>query len=397
MDQIVVVGASLAGLRTAESLRAEGYDKRIVVIGKESYRPYDRPPLSKQLLTGDSDQLDRLYLETDDDLGIDWELGVGAGALDLGTRAVELADGRRIRFDGLVLACGTHARRPSFALDLDGVTTLRTLDDAIALRRRLRQTRRLAVVGAGFIGCEVAAAARALGIEVALIDVAPVPLAVALGNEVGAACAALHAEHGVVLELGCGVAGLESNACALSGVRLDDGRLIVADTAVIGVGATPSTAWLEGSGLQIRDGVECDARLRAIGASDVVAVGDVARWPNPTFDDRAMRVEHWTHAAESAAAGARALLHGDDAPVFAPAPTFWSDQYDVRIQSIGLPALADECVITERDVDGHRLVAAYGHAGRLVGAVAFNAPSALARMRSGIGGVAVGGGSPHGS
>ena len=396
MDQIVVVGASLAGLRTAESLRAEGYERRIVVVGKESHRPYDRPPLSKQLLTGDSDQLDRLYLETDDDLGIDWELGVGAEALDLGKRAVELADGRRIPFDGLVLACGTHARRPSFALDLDGVTTLRTLDDAIALRHRLRQTRRLAVVGAGFIGCEVAAAARALGIDVALIDVARAPLVAALGEEVGAACATLHAEHGVVLELGCGVAGLEGVAGALSGVRLDDGRLIAADTAVIGVGARPSTAWLEGSGLQIRDGVECDARLRAIGADDVVAVGDVARWPNQAFDGRTMRVEHWTHAAESAAAGAGTLLHGDDAPVFAPAPTFWSDQYDVRIQSIGLPALADECVITEREVDGHRLVAAYGHAGRLVGAVAFNAPGALARMRGGIGGVAVGGGSPRG-
>jgi 3-phenylpropionate/trans-cinnamate dioxygenase ferredoxin reductase component len=396
MDEVVVVGGSLAGFRAAEALRAEGYDRRIVIVGKEPHRPYDRPPLSKQLLTGDSELPDRLYLETDDELGIEWELGVGAGALDLGSRAVELTDGRRIGFDGLVLACGTHARRPPFVLDLDGVMTLRTLDDAIALRRRLRQTRRLAVVGAGFIGCEVAAAARALGIEVALIDVAPAPLAAALGNEVGAACAGLHAEHGVVLELGCGVAGLESAAGALSGIRLDDGRLIVADTAVIGVGAAPSTAWLEGSGLQVRDGVECDARLRAVGAGDVVAVGDVARWPNPTFDGRAMRVEHWTHAAESAAAGARALLHGDDAPAFAPAPTFWSDQYDVRIQSIGVPALADECVITERDADGHRLVATYRHTGTLVGAAAFNAPGALARMRGGIGGVAVGGGSSPG-
>jgi NADPH-dependent 2,4-dienoyl-CoA reductase/sulfur reductase-like enzyme len=196
----------------------------------------------------------------------------------------------------------------------------------------------------------------------------------------------------VELELGCGVAGLESDAGALSGVRLDDGRLIAADTAVVGVGAAPSTAWLEGSGLKIRDGVECDARLRAIGAGAVVAVGDVARWPNPTFSGRSMRVEHWTHAAESAAAGAQALLHGDDAPEFAPAPTFWSDQYGVRIQSIGVPALADECVITEQDADGHRLVATYGLAGRLVGAVAFNAPRELARMRSEIVGTTVGGG-----
>jgi NADPH-dependent 2,4-dienoyl-CoA reductase/sulfur reductase-like enzyme len=385
MDQIVVVGASLAGLRAAEALRAEGYEGRLVVIGAEAHRPYDRPPLSKQLLTGDSDHVDRLYLESEDDLGIDWQLGVRAEALDLGEGVVQLADGRRIRFDGLVLACGTHARRPPFALDLDGVTTLRTLDDAIALRQRLRRTRRLAVVGAGFIGCEVAAAARALGVEVALIDVAPAPLAAALGNEVGAACAALHAENGVELELGCGVARLESDAGALSGVRLDDGRLVAADTAVVGVGAMPSTAWLEGSGLQIGDGVECDARLRAIGAGAVVAVGDVARWPNPTFGGRSMRVEHWTHAAESAAAGAQALVHGDDAPEFAPAPTFWSDQYGVRIQSIGLPAIADECVVTEHDADAHRLVAIYARAGTLVGAVAFNAPRALARMRAGIG------------
>jgi 3-phenylpropionate/trans-cinnamate dioxygenase ferredoxin reductase component len=377
---IVIVGASLAGLRAAQAIRNAGHHGRVVVVGAEEHRPYTRPPLSKELLAGEH-EADRCALPGGD-VDVEWRLGTVATGLDLVRREVVLAphDGP-LAYDKLLIATGSRPRQwPGEPIDLDGVHMLRDIDDALALRAALDERPRLAVVGAGFIGCEVAATARKRGLDVTLIDIADHPMT-ALGAAVGARCAEMHRAHGVELRLGAGVDAFEGDG-RIEAVRLADGTRIEADVAVVALGAIPNTDWLAGSGLELQPGVVCDATLAARDAQDVFCAGDVAAWPHPMADGGLIRIEHWTNAAEQGAAAARNLLAAPaDRKPYAAVPYFWSDQYDVKIQSVGLPARADRVTVLEATPEGDRLVLGGERDGRLVAAIGFNAARRLAFYR----------------
>jgi 3-phenylpropionate/trans-cinnamate dioxygenase ferredoxin reductase component len=294
---LVIVGASLAGMRAAQAARNAGFEGELTVIGEEQHMPYTRPPLSKDLLAGIDDVASAHFPA--DGLEVTWRLGERATALDLAARRVTLEDGSAVEFDQVILATGCRARPwTGPGKELEGLHTLRHLDDALALQRALAPKPRLAIVGAGFIGCEVAASARKLGIDVTLVDIAPLPMP-GLGETLGARCADMHREYGVDLRLGTGIAALHGDAGGrLAEVELSDGSRVEAQVAVIALGAIPNTEWLEGSGLTLEPGVLCDATLTARGADDVFAAGDIAAWPHPLAPDAPIRIEHWTNAAE---------------------------------------------------------------------------------------------------
>lgn len=386
MKTVAVVGASLAGLSAARSLRKRGYDGRLVVIGDELHRPYDRPPLSKEFLAGSLGEAD-LALETDDeDLRADWLLGVRATGLDGPQRAVRLADGSEVRADGVVIATGAAARTLPGTAGLAGVHTLRTLDDARALRDELALGGRLVVIGGGFIGAEVASTAYALGLDVTVVEAAPTPLAGPLGATMGGIVSALHADHGVRLLCGVGVKGL-SGGSRVDAVLLEDGRSLPADLVVVGVGARPCVEWLAGSGVELTDGVVCGSDGRTALAG-VVAVGDCASW----YDPRAglhRRVEHWTGARERPDAAVAALLAGGAVEPAAPRPPyFWSDQYGVRIQFAGHAAGADSVTIEEGARDDRNVLAVYRRAGHPVAVLGMNQPRLFMRWRKQLAAVA---------
>jgi 3-phenylpropionate/trans-cinnamate dioxygenase ferredoxin reductase subunit len=385
---VVVVGGSLAGLRAAEELRHRGFDGRLTVVGDEEHRPYDRPPLSKQVLAGSWD-LDRIELTVGgegglDGLDVDWRLGTRATGLDPAGRRVTLAGGEDVPYDGLVIATGARPRALPGTGQLAGVHTLRTLDDCLAVRADLDAgARRVVVVGAGFIGSEVAATCRGRGCEVTVLEALPVPLGRALGDEMGSAMGDLHRDHGVAVRLGVGVAGIEG-AGRVERVRLADDTVVEADLVVVGIGVTPNTGWLEGSGLALDDGVVCDATTRA--APGIVAAGDVARWPSHRFGEL-MRVEHWDNAIAMGEHAARRLLEdlagGAASPgePYDPVPWFWSDQYDRKIQLAGRSADADEVRVVDGSVEERRFVALYRRGDRLIGALAMNRPRLLVAFR----------------
>jgi 3-phenylpropionate/trans-cinnamate dioxygenase ferredoxin reductase subunit len=333
MQTVAIAGLSLAGLRAAETLRREGFEGRIVAIGDEAHLPYDRPPLSKEFLAGEV-QTDDLVLRKQgvDDLDLDLRLGARATSLDIGAHAVVLHDGERIAFDGCVLATGSSPRRLPGQPDLAGVFTFRTVDDALAVRELLDARPRIVVVGAGFIGSEIAATCRGRHLDVTVLEALPQPMVRGLGPVLAEACAQLHRDHGVDLRLGVGVEAIEGDG-RVERVRLADGTTVEADVLIVGVGVVPNTDWLEGSGLTVENGVVCDETCLA--APGIVAAGDIARFPNPLFDGEMMRLEHWTNATEQGVHAAKRLLEDDPGTPFAPVPFVWSDQYDVKIQTVG--------------------------------------------------------------
>ncbi|MFF7645170.1 FAD-dependent oxidoreductase [Streptomyces canus] len=371
MRRIVVVGASAAGLAAAETLRREGYDGTLTLVGDEPLAPYDRPPLSKQILAAQWEP-DRLALRTPDALAaldLDLRLGVAATGLELTDQAVELADGSALPYDGLIVATGVRPRR----LPGEGAHVLRDLDDALALRERLTPGRRLVVVGAGFLGAEAAAVAWQLGVHVTLLEPAPVPLAHAIGSKVGQMLTQAHLDRGVNLR--CGITVTEVTE---DGVRLADGSQIEADEVLVAVGSLPNTEWLAGSGLAVGDGVVCDEYCEA--APNVYAAGDVARWYNPLFGT-SMRIEHRTTAAEQGMAAARNLLATPEArKPFAPVPYFWSDQYDMKIQAYGYLRGHDEVAVVDGELADRRFVAAYRTGDRVTGALAVGMPPKAIRQ-----------------
>ena len=379
--RVVVVGASLAGLSALETLRQEGFEGELIAVGAETELPYDRPPLSKQVLQGHWDP-DKTMLRDQgqyDGLGATWYLGRRATALDPAARTVTLDDGEPLAYDGLVIATGATPRRLPGSEGLSGVHVLRTLGECLALRAELEGASRLCVVGAGFIGAEVAASARVRGVDVTVLEALPAPLARAFPAELGAACAALHLDQGVDLRCGVTVAGFEGNG-RVTGVRLGDGEVVEADVVVVGIGVVPETVWLESSGLTLDNGVVCDSTC-ATSAPGVVAAGDIARWPNNLFGET-MRVEHWSNAVEQGAAAAKRLLAGPgEAVEFAPVPYFWSDQYDTKIQFLGRCCPTDEVRIVDGSIEERRFVALFGRDGRLMGALAFNRPRLLMAYR----------------
>ncbi|HET9720144.1 MAG TPA: FAD-dependent oxidoreductase [Solirubrobacteraceae bacterium] len=388
MDRLVIVGASLAGLRAAQAARAGGHQGELVVIGDEARPPYTRPPLSKELLSGG--QTPEQCALPHPTLEASWRLGSAARGLDRSGRQVILADGDKVDYERLIIATGCRARDwTGPGADLEGVHTLRRLDDSLALRAALAHSRHLVIVGAGFIGCEVAATARKQGVPVTLLDIAPHPL-LALGPELGARCAQMHRDHGVDVRCGTSIEAILGQTC-VEGVQLDDGTELAADVVLLALGAQPNTEWLRDSGLELNAGVVCDPTLTSSVDPDILAAGDVTEWPHRLAGGAIVRVEHWTTAAEQGQlAGRNALLDpAQRAPHEAP-PYFWSDQYDTKIQSVGFPALAPHLEILEEEPEEGRLVATGSRDGHLVAAVTFNAAKRLIAYRRELAAPAVG-------
>jgi NADPH-dependent 2,4-dienoyl-CoA reductase/sulfur reductase-like enzyme len=383
---VVVVGASLAGLRAAEEVRHEGHTGPVIIVGDEIHAPYDRPPLSKQLLAGTWDVARIHHHAPDalDTLGLEFRLGRRATGVDLDARTLLTDDGNELPFDGLIVATGAVARSLPGTEGQSAVRTLRTLDDCRAIRDSLLaagERPRVVVIGAGFIGSEVAATSRGLGAEVTVVEALPTPLGRVLGDAMGEACAGLHRAEGVTVRAGVGVARVTSDTGggAPAAVHLADGSELAADVVVVGIGVVPAVGWLEGSGLTLEDGVVCSETLFA--ADRVVAAGDVARWTHPGLGEQ-LRVEHWTNAAEGGAAAARNLLAGSAAAqAYEPVPFFWSDQYSTKIQVVGLPGPDDEVVVVEGSVEEGKLVALYRRGDRLRAALAFSRPRHLMAYR----------------
>ncbi len=352
-----MVGASAAGLGTAEALRRKGYAGRLTVLGAEHRLPYDRPPLSKQVLSGawEPERAGLRSRDALDALDAEFVLGDAAVSLDPEARAVRTAAGRTLRAEAVVLATGLRPRRLPGQDDVDGVHVLRTLDDAVALRGALERARRVVVVGNGVLGAEVAATAAASGARTSLVGLQPAPLSEQLGERVGGLVARLHARNGVRQYHGTGVEELVHEQARATGVRLPSGEVLPADVVVVAVGCTPATEWLATSGLRLDDGIVCDARCRA--ADGVYAVGDAARWYHEGLGAH-VRLENRTNATTQAGAVAANLLGGDVA--YAPVPYFWTDQFDVKIQVFGTPRPGAEVSFVEGDEEGGRFVAVYG-------------------------------------
>ncbi|MFC4605009.1 NAD(P)/FAD-dependent oxidoreductase [Rhodococcus kronopolitis] len=380
--RVVVVGAGLAGLRTAEELREAGYDGELVLLGAESHPPYDRPPLSKEVVRGERDDVSLKPAEFFDEHGIELRLGAPAVALDTAARSVALADGSSIGYDHLVIATGLVPRRIPGLPELDGVHVLRTLDDALALRAEFAPGRTALVVGAGFIGCELAASMRKSGLEVILVEPQPAPLASVLGPQVGALVGRLHTAEGVDVRTGTGLTGLLGEG-RVRGAVLSDGTEVAADLVVIGIGSVPVTEWLTDSGVALADraaggGVLADEFGRT-SDPNVWAVGDVAAWRH--HDGSQRRVEHWTNAGEQAKVLAYALV-GGESPAGEQVPYFWSDQYDIKVQALGEP-LATDTVHVVRD-DGRKFLAYYERDGALSAVVGAGLAGRVMKMRANI-------------
>ena len=380
--RLVVVGASLAGLRAVEAARKTGFAGDITLIGRERHLPYDRPPLSKEFLEATEPGVEARipFFRSDDvfpELDVELLLGEPATGLDVAGKVVHVGH-RQVGYDALVIATGSQLRTLPGTEHMDGVHGLRTLEDSLCIRAALDAGARTVVVGAGFIGSEVASGARKRGLEVTVVEALPTPLVRAAGAEMGAAIASLHERNGTTLLCGRGVAAVEGDGC-VERVALDDGTHIDADLLVVGIGVSPSVNWLEGSGLTIENGVVCDETLWT-GAPGVYAAGDVANWLNPLFNVR-QRMENWTAAAEQGAAAARNALDPQNAKPYGTVPYFWSDWYGSRIQFVGVPD-AEEVLLVDGDVDNDdRWTALYRKGDRLVGALTVNGQTVIMKYR----------------
>ncbi len=390
IDSVIVVGASLAGWRAVETFRAEGFAGAITLVGEELHLPYDRPPLSKQVLAGTWPPEKAVLADKkrSSALRVHEVLGHRAVRLDVEGRQVEIDDGSLLRGDAIVLATGASPRRLPGTESLgqaDGLFTLRTLDDSLALRASLTavDAARVVVVGAGFIGAEVASTCAGLGCRVTVLEAMEIPLVNVLGPMIGAHCGSLHEANGVELRCGVGVAGIRRANASPAGleVELANGDVLQADVVVVGIGVVPATEWLTTSGLTVDNGVVCDDRLFA--AEGIVAAGDMARWMwRHDSSEEQIRIEHWELAAEAGVAAARSVLAGRaDAPSFTPIPYFWSDQYGIRFQVLGNPGGNDEVKIVEGSLEEGKFMALFGRAGRLRAAMTIGKPRQLMGMR----------------
>jgi 3-phenylpropionate/trans-cinnamate dioxygenase ferredoxin reductase subunit len=379
---IVIVGASLAGLRGAEALRDEGFGGRLTIIGDEPHEPYDRPPLSKQVLEGwvKADHTKLPYMR---EVDADWRLGMAATGLDRTKKLVRLSNGTEVPFDRLLIATGVRARpwpNPAEA-ELKGVFTVRTCDDAARLQAALAaRPRRVLIIGAGYIGSEMASVCRGLGLDVTVAERAAAPLAGALGNVIGAIAAEMQRDAGVDLRTGVSVSALEGDSrghvCRAS---LSDGTTIDVDLVLASLGSIRNVEWLDGARLAAGYwGLGCDAGCRAfdvhgVVTDDIFVAGDVARSPHVLFGYQFLSMEHWDNAVLGAAVAAHNMVSEElDRRAHLIVPTNWSGQFGVNIKSVGVPSFGDEIVVTQGSVKERRFAAAYGRNGRIVGAVTFN-------------------------
>lgn len=389
---IVVVGAGLAGLRASEQLRAQGWTDSIVVVGDEVHPPYNRPPLTKTALRDGVDPTVLAFRQRASTADVEWRLGCRVESVDLAARTLALADGSSLAYDGLVIATGVRSRRLAIGAPLELRHTIRRIEDAQALHEKLRPGARVVVVGGGFIGCEVAVTASGLGCSVTVVEPFKTPLEGPAGVLVGAEVQRRHEAHGVVFRLGRTVTAVKKGTSGTT-VVLDDGSLLEADAVVEAVGSVANTEWLSGQGLDLANGVLCDADLHPLTAqgplSDVVAIGDIARFPIPMFGSTPYRIEHWTMPTDTAAHAARSLLRtltGEphEGPEFTPLPTFWSDQYGMRIQSFGMPALGrDDVRVLDGDLHEEAAVG-FHRDGVLVGIVLFGMAKQMLHYRTQI-------------
>ena len=375
---IVVVGASLAGLRAAESFRKAGHEGPLTLVGAEEHLPYDRPPLSKAFLDADHESpVDTTFRAEDELRELDVELRLGQPATRLDTEASEIVVGEEhLPYSSLVISTGAHARRLP-GESLRGVHTLRTVDDARQIRESLAAGARTVVVGGGFIGSEIASAARKRDVDVTIVEAADTPLVHAVGTEMAEVCARLHARNDTRLLCGVGVSAIEGED-RVERVVLSDGTSLEADLVVVGIGAEPATGWLKDSGLTLEDGIVCDETLRT-SAANIYAAGDCARWYNPLFE-RHMRLEHWTSAAEQGTVAARNALDPDAAKPFETVPYFWSDWYSEKLQMVGIGDADEVRLLGDPHADSW--IALYRLGDRLVGALSLNRPGKIMKYRA---------------
>ena len=379
MERIVVAGASIAGMSAARELRRLGFTGTIQLLDEDPHAPYRRPSVSKGLLTG-AQELSDVVAPWSEALALERAAGVRLTALDVDGRVVHgrSAEGNvSFHYDGLVIATGSFARPWPIELGFDGVVSLRTAEDALAMRALLGTAKRVAIVGGGFIGLEAAASATALGVAATVIEVAQIPLAHALGEELGRRLADAHRTRGVDVRCGVGVDRIEGDA-RVERIVLLDGTVVEADVVLVAIGAAPAVAWLESSGLDVSTGVLCDSSCRVIGVESAVAAGDVASWLNPLYDRR-MRVEHWTNAIQQASFAAGALLGVAPEEGFSSAPYFWTDQFDFKLESFGTSLGHDETIVIE-DTEA-RMIVGYGREGTLVGVAGLNTGVAIHQFR----------------
>lgn len=382
---VVLVGAGLGSLRTAESLRKAGYDGDIVVLGDESHLPYNRPPLSKEALSAGIDPVSLEFRRKSSVEDVEWRVGSGVVSSNLFERSLMLADGTLIEMSGLVVASGIRPRRLAIPGPQDGRHVLRTIDDATQLHRHLTPGSRLLIMGAGFIGCEVAATARSIGLDVTIVALDPEPMIRPLGTDLGAAMRRHHEAHGVVFHLGRTVAEFMGDG-RITAARLDDGTVVEADLVLEAIGSVPNTEWLDGNGLDLSNGVLTDGYLRVRDAPlPAVAVGDVARHPNALFPGNTYRIEHWnmpTEMGKFAGTTLQMLLEGrsPSGETFRGLPSFWSDQYDLNLQSFGFPGAARDYQLVSGDFDGPCIVEYHDDSG-LIGVVGVNRTADLAPYR----------------
>jgi len=380
---VVIVGASLGGFRTAHALRRLRFDGRIILVGDEPHLPYDRPPLSKEVLTEEKGPDDTYFRAADffDEQGIELRLGSPAVGLDGEERTITLATGEQLGYEAAVVATGARPRRLPGTDGLPGVHVMRTLDDSASIRSALDRARHVVVVGAGFIGSEVAASARNRGAAVTVLEAAGQPLVAAVGAHVGLRCAALHDLYGTELRCGAGVEGIDRTPDGLA-VRLAGGTAVGCDLVVVGIGVIPNVEWLEDSGIDTDRAVRCDRYMRT-SLPGVYALGDLASWYNPRYGER-MRVEHWTNTVQQSTTVARnivASLSGGDPVAYDGIPYFWSDQYGHRLQLVGR-ASGDEPVFVHDPPDSPAMMALYRDGDRLGGAFAIDTVGPLMQMRS---------------
>ncbi|WP_163888361.1 NAD(P)/FAD-dependent oxidoreductase [Mycolicibacterium hippocampi] len=374
---VVIVGGGLAAARTAEQLRRSEYAGAITIVSDEEHLPYDRPPLSKEVLRSETDDVTLKPAEFYAEKDITVLLGNGARSLDTAAQTLTLADGSELGYDELIIATGLLPKRISSFPDLEGIFVLRSMDESLALRKAAGAARRAVVIGAGFIGCEVAASMRGLGVDVVLVEPQPAPLASVLGEQIGGLVTRLHRDEGVDVRCGVGVTEVSGEG-RVQKVTLGDGTELDADLVVVGIGSRPATEWLDGSGITVDNGVVCDDAGRA-SAPHVWAIGDVASWRDTVGGQ--VRVEHWSNVADQARALVPALL-GQDAPATVSVPYFWSDQYDVKIQCLGEPEATDTVHIVEDD--GRKFLAYYERDGVVVGVVGGGMPGKVMKARSKI-------------
>ncbi len=374
---IVIVGGGLAAARTAEQLRRSEFAGRITIVSDEAHLPYDRPPLSKEVLRKEVDDVALKPREFYDENNIILRLGSAATSLDTAAQTVTLADGTVLGYDELVITTGLVPRRiPTFP-DLEGIRVLRSFDESLALRQHATEAQRAVVIGAGFIGCEVAASLRSLGVDVVLVEPLPTPLAAVLGEQIGGLVARLHRDEGVDVRTGVSVAEVRGQG-HVDSVVLSDGTELPADLVVVGIGSRPATEWLDGSGVAVDNGVLCDEAGRT-SVPNVWALGDVASWRDPTGHQA--RVEHWSNVADQARVVVPSML-GQDVPSAAVVPYFWSDQYDVKIQCLGEPEATDIVHLVEDD--GRKFLAYYERNGVVVGVVGGGMAGKVMKVRGKI-------------